>query len=290
MTNYQDFGFTGEEFRGEIDTPPYCQFFNASNSAFGLAITPANAELAQFKPTDGWSAVDHEFADGTQETLWVTKQPRMTVINRSVAMMSDGAKTVPYDRKLKERDYSAFSYVVVWLLDQSNQPLSTLPFRLRCSGYAGTTLLKNYQYYNNPNSFTKKFLEVYKSLTGDRSINKNEIFYAHGVYCPNLVRERVTSSYNGQSSFAVVVNSFIQPTPQNFGSLIIKNGSKVSNQIKEYQETTKSWLKGEQLKESVEEQPTQQRSGIWLLNRAISSAQTAEETRDEALNYEAIEF
>ena len=214
----------------------------------------------------------------------------MTVFNRSVAMMSDGAKTVPYDRKLKERDYSAFSYIVVWLLDQANQPLSTLPFRLRCSGYAGTTLLKNYQYYNNPNSFTKKFLEVYKSLTGDRSINKNEIFYAHGVYCPNLVRERVTSSYNGQSSFAVVVNSFIQPTPQNFSSLIIKNGSKVSNQIKEYQETTKSWLKGEQLKESVEEQPTQQRSGIWLLNRAISSAQTAEEARDEALNYEAIEF
>jgi hypothetical protein len=105
----------------------------------------------------------------------------MTVFNRSVAMMSDGAKTVPYDRKLKERDYSAFSYVV---------------------------------------------------------------------------------------------NSFIQPTPQNFSSLIIKNGSKVSNQIKEYQETTKSWLKGEQLKESVEEQPTQ----------------TAEEARDEALNYEAIEF
>jgi hypothetical protein len=198
----------------------------------------------------------------------------MVVINRSIAMMSDGAKTVPYDRKLKERDYSAFSYVVVWLLDQSNQPLSTLPFRLRCSGYAGTTLLKNYQYYNNPNSFTKKFLEVYKSLTGDRSINKNETFYAHGVYCPNLVRERVTSSYNGQSSFAVVVNNFIQPTPQNFGSLIIKNGSKVSNQIKEYQETTKSWLKGEQIKESVEEQLTQ----------------TAEEARDEALNYEAIEF
>lgn len=291
MNNYQDFGFNGEEFRGEIDTPPYCQFLNASNSAFGLAITPANAELAQFKPTDGWTTIDHEFADGTQETLLVTKQPRMVVINRSIAMMSDGSKTIPYDKKLRETgDYSAFSYVVVWLLDQSNQPLSTLPFRLRCSGYAGTTLLKNYQYYNNPNSFTKKFLEVYKSLTGDRSINKNETFYAHGVYCPNLVRERVTSSYNGQSSFAVVVNNFIQPTPQNFGSLIIKNGSKVSNQIKEYQETTKSWLKGEQLKESVEEQLTQQRSGIWLLNKAISSAQTAEEARDEGLNYEAIEF
>lgn len=257
MTNYQDFSFNGEEFRGEIDTPPYCQFLNASNSAFGLAITLANAELAQFKPTNGWTKVDHEFADGTQETLLVTKQPRMVVINRSIAMMSDGAKTIPYDKKLRETgDYSAFSYIVVWLLDQANQPLSTLSFRLRCSGYAGTTLLKNYQYYNNPNSFTKKFLEVYKSLTGDRSINKNEIFYAHGVYCPNLVRERVTSSYNGQSSFAVVVNSFIQPTPQNFGSLIIKNGSKVSNQIKEYQETTKSWLKEEQLKESVKEQPT----------------------------------
>jgi hypothetical protein len=56
--------------------------------------------------------------------------------------------------------------------------------------------------------------------------------------------------------------------------LIIKNGSKVSNQIKEYQETTKSWLKGEQLKELAQEQPSQ----------------AVEKASDETLDYEAIEF
>jgi hypothetical protein len=100
----------------------------------------------------------------------------MVVINRSIAMMSDGAKTIPYDKKLRETgDYSAFSYVVVWLLDQSNQPLSTLPFRLRCSGYAGITLLKNYQYYNNPNSlfWLIDYQKWFKSIKPNQRISRN---------------------------------------------------------------------------------------------------------------------
>ncbi|MEN9518299.1 MAG: hypothetical protein RLZZ381_887 [Cyanobacteriota bacterium] len=40
-----------------------------------------------------------------------------------------------------------------------------------------------------------------------------------------------------------MTDSFLEPTESNFGSLIIKNGSGVSNKIKELIETTKSWLK-----------------------------------------------
>ena len=85
-------------------------------------------------------------------------------------------------------------------------------------------------------------MQVYKNLTGDRAIDKNELFYAHGVYQPTLTRQKATSTINGQSSFAVMTNSFLEPNNGNFGSLIIKNGSETSNKIKEYIETTKSWL------------------------------------------------
>lgn len=255
MSNYQDFGFSGDEFQGEITTVPYCQFLNASSQNYGIAITPSNVELAGFRACDGWRSLEHEFSDGTHETLLVTQQPRLVILNRSQPLMSDGITTMPYSKvKFNAGEFKAFSYVVVWFLDENNQPLSELPFRLKCSGYAGLTFLKNYSYYNNPNSFCKKFLNIYKTLTGDRAIDKNDIFYAHGVYQPNLVRQKATSSYNGQSSFAVMTDSFTEPTIANFASLIIKNGSTLSYKIKQLLETTQSWLKTETIEPEAEEQ------------------------------------
>jgi hypothetical protein len=246
MSNYQDFGFNSDEFRGGITTVPYCQFLNATSQKYGIAITPSNAQLAGFKPVDSWKAIEHEFSDGTNEILLVSQQPKLLVLNRSQPLMSDGITTMPYSKvKNAAGGFKAFSYVVVWFLDNNNEPLSGLPFRLKCSGYAGLTFLKNYSYYNNPLSFSKKFLNVYKSLTGDRAIDKNEVFYAHAVYQPNLVRQKATSSHNGQSSFAVMTESFVEPTIANFGSLIIKNGSPFSHKIKQLLETTKPWVKFE---------------------------------------------
>jgi hypothetical protein len=68
-----------------------------------------------------------------------------------------------------------------------------------------------------------------------------------------LIRKKVTSSTNAQSSLAVMTDGFvlkdtashIEPTPDNFASLIIKNGSDVSIKIKQLIERTKSWLKTE---------------------------------------------
>lgn len=253
MNNYQDFGFNSDEFLGELTTVPYCQFLNASSQKFGIAITPANAELAKFKIIDSWQPIEHEFSDGTNETVLVTQQPRLLILNRSKPLMSKNSETIAYSKtKFAEGGYKAFSYVVVWFLDSNNQPISELPFRLKCSGYAGLTFLKNYSYYNNPNSFCKKFLQTYKNLTADRAIDKNDIFYAHAVYQPIFTRTKATSSINGQSSFAVVTDSFLEPTEANFGSLIIKNGSEVSTKIKKLIETTKSWLKIESVESENE--------------------------------------
>ena len=46
-------------------------------------------------------------------------------------------------------------------------------------------------YYNRTDSFCKKFLTVYKLLTGDRAIDKNDTFYAHAIYQPTLVRKKI---------------------------------------------------------------------------------------------------
>ena len=243
MTNF-DFGFNSDEFQGELSTVPYCQFLNGNANVYGMAITSSNAELAGFMPDNNWHLTEYAFDDGTQENLYMTRQPRLLIINRSQPLMTDGTVTLPYDRdKYDSSTWKAFSYTVVLPVGADNKPLSDLPFRLKCSGFAGITFQKNYAYYNNADSFTKKFLQVYKTLTGDRAINKNDVFFAHAVYEPTLVRKKATSSYNGQSSQAVQTESFTEPTKDNFVSLIIKNGSPASNKIKEFIEETKEWLK-----------------------------------------------
>ena len=164
----QDFGFNNEEFLGELSSIPYAQFFNASDKKFGIAITGTNAELAQFTLTDDWKPIEHQFRDGTQETLLLTKSPKLLILNRSQPMMSNGHETIPYDKKKHDAGgHKAFSYLVVWFLDDNNKPLSELPFRLKCSGYSGLTFIQNYDYYNNPRSFCQQFLATYKSLTSD---------------------------------------------------------------------------------------------------------------------------
>lgn len=252
MNNNQDFGFDSEEFTGSANSIPYAQFLNGSASVFGLAVTKANVELANFKPNNTYKVVDHQFDDGTPETLCITTNPRMVVINRSEPLMSnEDNKTIAYDKAVyQEGGWKAFSYTVVWLLDENNEPLSEMPFRLKCSGFAGITFLKNYSYYSNPDSFTKKFLAIYRQLTGDRAINKNDVFYAHAVYQIELVREKATSSFNGKSSMAVQTKGFVEPNKENFGSLIIRNGSPLSEKIKTAIEETKEWLKSTPVQEN----------------------------------------
>lgn len=292
MNDYQDFGFNSEEFLGELTSIPYCQFLNASNKNYGIAITPSNAELANFELIDSWKPVEHEFSDGTNETLLVTNKPRLLILNRSLPLMSNEVETIAYNKeKFQAGEYKAFSYVVVWFLNDNNEPLSELPFRLKCSGYAGLTFLKNYSYYNNSSSFCKKFLQTYKSLTGDRAIDKNEVFYAHGVYQPNLTRQKATSTINGQSSFAVMTNSFLEPTKSNFGSLIIKNGSEISSKIKEFIESTNSWFNIESIQPESQDDSAKVASKVTEKSEILETSIVSEEDGIEAgLTPELIPF
>lgn len=253
MNQYQDFGFGGAEYEGEITTPPYCQFINSSR--FGMGIIAANAELAKFRGGSGWQKVRHEFESGEVHDTYLCENPRMVILNRGKPMMTKGKIVKPYFKE-ESKGYTAFSYLVAWFLDEYNQPLSKLPFRLRCSGYAGYTLLFNYKYGSNNQSFCQEFLKTYKALTNDRTIEKNEIFYAHAVYQPSFERRKVTSPDDEKTSWAVLTRGYVKPTVDNFGSLIIKNGSSVSDQIKKLMEKTKPWLKTDVLTDEAESQPS----------------------------------
>lgn len=247
MNQALDFGFGGDEFKSDAKVIPYAQFLNGSSTIYGFAITQANAEMTGFEPTPDWEFIDYEFVNGDLDKLYITKSPRVLCINRSRPLMQSkdpgNSKIMPYEKEIFNADeYKAFSYMVIWPVDANNQLLSESPLRLKCSGYAGISFLKNFDYYNNNDSFCRNFLQTYKNLTSDRAINKNDVFYAHGVYQPNLVRQKVTSSYNGQSSFAVVADSFLVPDTSNFASLIVRNGSDVSDRIKQQIEDTKSWV------------------------------------------------
>lgn len=242
MNSTNDFGFESEEFKGKITSVPYCQFLNLDSANYGIAVSATNAIATEFNPDNNWQEIEHEFSPGEKTFLYFTQSPRILILNRSETLLTDSQQIIPYSKEKHSSGWIAFSYDVIWFLDKNNQPLSTLPFRLRCKGYAGLTFNKNYSYYNNPDTFCKQILKAYKQITKDPEAEKNNIFYAHAVYCPTLKREKVTSSYNGQSSIAVVTSKFIEPTKDNLASLMIKNKSQISDRVKELVEETKSWI------------------------------------------------
>jgi hypothetical protein len=97
------------------------QFLNADSQKYGIAVTSTNAELAKFELIDTWQPLEHQFNDGTIETLFVATKPRLVILNRSKPLMSNASETLPYDKdKCKQEGYKAFSYVAVWFLDNKN--------------------------------------------------------------------------------------------------------------------------------------------------------------------------
>lgn len=230
-------------------TPPYCQFIRGSTHKFGLGIDLLNAQKAGFKANRAWRQTTHEFGSGNEEQIFLTRQPRMLVLNRSVTMMSDNGRDIYlYDHE-HCRGYKAFSYWIVWFVDANNQPLSRLPFRLKCTGYQGTSLIKLYDHPQEENTFCDRFLEIYRSLARNPQVNDEALLLAHAVYQPNLVRELRASRINSQNkSMTVQAKDFVVPTRENFGSLLIKNGSTLSQWIVKFMMDTKPWLREDALK------------------------------------------
>ncbi len=278
-----DFGFNSEEFTGSVDIMPVAQFINPVRcSHWGIGIKYAQGQAAGFLPDDTWQLVDHEFSDDTIEKIYLCQTPRLVVLNRSGALMSDNTQIVSYDANKKGKGWKSFSYIVVWFLNKDNQPLSQIPFRLKCTGQAGVTFNKNYNHYYTQECFTKKFLQVYQDLTGDKT-PKNQLFFTHAVYLPKLIKGKAVNKTSGQSSPACLTEGYCVPTPDNFASLIVKNGTKLSDRIKEALELTSGWINISNINKELEK-----------VEKPISSStpkpDRVEEMLEETSSLDAIPF
>ncbi len=263
-----DFGFNSEEFKGSIETIPYAQFINPVRSSnWGIGIKTDIAEMADFNIIKGWDIVEHEFDDGNKTNLIISQSPRVLVLHRSPALMASGKIVKPYNREFyteanekarnDDEKWKAFSYLVVFFVDENNNLLSETPFRLRCSGQAGASFTKNYSNWNNQQSFCYTFLKVYQQLTGDRTA-KNQLFYSHCVYVPTLAKDKAVHGITGKSSWACLTKGFLEPTEKNIKSLIILNNSETSQKIKESIELSKDWfrLNPVEVEQTSEETPS----------------------------------
>lgn len=247
LKNLYDFGFEGEEFSADIEQIPYCQFLNASTKKFGIAVTVDNAELAEFRPDTTWQLDEHEFVStGEITNIFWTQAPRMLVLGSSPLLMqakSEDYNPILFDRNIYNGDhFNAFSYKVVYFLDKNNKPLSKIPFRIKLSGYAGTTFNQKFSNYRDNKAFCSMVLKVYKKLSGDKSKKgKSESFYAHAVFMPTFKRENVTNAM-GLSSFAVKVVSFVEPTEENFLAILLSVKNPENAFVAEAIEATKDWI------------------------------------------------
>ena len=230
-------------------TPPYCQFIRGSTNRFGLGIDLVNAQKAGFGDNPLRQKTTHEFGSGREEEIYLSRSPRMLVLNRSQAMMSDNGRDLYiYDRE-HCRGYRAFSYWVVWFVDAQNRPLSRFPFRLKCTGYQGTSLQKLYDYPNETDTFSQRIVEVYQRRAKNPQLKDPQRFLAHAVYQPNLVREMKGSRQDPQrKSMTVITKDYLVPTVENFADFIVKNGSLESQFIDKFITETKPWLRESAIK------------------------------------------
>lgn len=245
MNNYLDFGFNSDEFLGKLNYIPYAQFMNASKDNYGLAITETNAQITDLNIDDQYFRLcQHEFTNSDKANIFIAIRPRILVLHRSQPYYrGEDDNVYKYSALIKKSlPGKAFSYVVIWLLDKENKPLSKMPLRLLCKGYAGLSFNRQFDYYDNKQSFCTQLLSVYKQATNDQKQQLNNMFYAHAVYEPLFERKKVTSQEVNQSSYAVVTTSFEQPTLQNIKNILIPYNSEVSKLIQSAMELSSDWI------------------------------------------------
>jgi len=246
-----DLGFDTEEFKGNEQTVTYAQFLNPYKSPhWGIAIKKDQAEIAGFKPDNTWKTVEHKFKGSSQpETLYLCKEPRIIVLNRSrLLKCSPEGQVSLYDHSKDQglsKEWKKYTYLIVWFLGENKQPLSDLPFRLKISGQAGMSFINHYKNYTGQSCFCGEFFKLYKELNPrDKDNSKSDLFYAHTIYKPEMEEKEAKSKYTGESSDVCMTVGFVKPTRKNFLDLVIskKKNPELSDRILEQIENTKYWI------------------------------------------------
>lgn len=233
------------------ERPPFAQIINPrftkkGIAPYGFALTKKNAEACSFDPPSHWELVEHEFASGDKEMVWLTLTPRLVIIAKTplyLKLRETGEflgemRDVPgyYDSK---HLYKTLSYSWCYILDEENNPCNAVPLLISLGGASGASFNASWLQYQTkslPRSgFCFDMEKAYAQSRKQEYRPMGELFHAHCIYEPTFDADERGTKPN--TALVAVVGNY---EPASIGSLVV-NGSDFSEQIKVARESVKDW-------------------------------------------------
>jgi hypothetical protein len=245
------------------DRPPFAQIINPrftkkGIAPYGFALTKKNAEACSFSPPAGWELVEHEFASGDKEQVFMTLTPRMVIIAKTplyLKLRETGEflgemREIPdyWDNK---HLYKTISYSWCYVLDENSKPCNAVPLLISLGGASGASFNASWLQYQTKSVSRSGFcFDMEKAYAQSRKQDykpMGELFHAHCIYEPTFDADERGTKPN--TALVAIVASY---KPANIGSLVV-NGSELSEQIKVARESVKDWQPRKKAKPEVVE-------------------------------------
>jgi hypothetical protein len=233
------------------DRPPFAQIINPrftkkGIAPYGFALTKKNAEACSFSPPAEWELVEHEFASGDKEQVFMTLTPRMVIIAKTplyLKLRETGEflgemREIPdyWDNK---HLYKTISYSWCYVLDENSKLCNAVPLLISLGGASGASFNASWLQYQTKSVSRSGFCfdmeKVYAQSRKQDYKPMGELFHAHCIYEPTFEADERGTKPN--TALVAIVASY---KPANIGSLVV-NGSELSEQIKVARESVKDW-------------------------------------------------
>jgi hypothetical protein len=224
------FSYVGTGIEDNINIVPYAQILNPiKHTSVGIGIKKDQAELAGFKPNKSWELKSLLIGEEEQE-VYVSSSPRLILLSRSEILMIRDSEIIKYDPVKKDEGFKALSYFVMLFLDDSNNALSDMPFRVKTSSMAGKSLRTSYTKWQG------QLLSAYKACEG----STEGLTWSAGVFSPVFIKGQ-TIAPDGKKINISEVDSFVAISPDNIEKNFILPDSKLGRQLPVLKETVKNW-------------------------------------------------
>ncbi|PIG91720.1 DUF5895 domain-containing protein [Gloeocapsopsis sp. IPPAS B-1203] len=262
------FDFDDDKFKAPAsEILPWCQMINPQWSEngikpYGLAITQENANVVGFTPDENWQQVEYTFGSGEIAQLFITTTPRILVLHRGPVCIKDRTTNTTLGRLVDHYDafageklkYKTFMRYLVFLVGKNQKLLHHSPLRLTLSGAAGASFSIAFRTSKNgqaTSGFTLELEKAYAAFRQQPFTAKSKLFYAHGVFCPNITSEERGIAPN--KALVAVTVDYEHPTAENLANYLIPTSSEESTTICQTFETYQDFAKEPKLEVALPE-------------------------------------
>jgi hypothetical protein len=206
--------FESPEFAPTQSASPFAQILNPKlGGAVGFAVTEKNAIAAGLSLPSTWEKTTHEFGSGDEETVYVTKTPRLLVLGGSALIMRDREtrKTISKFNNFtyNKTEHSLYRRMWCYILNESNGFCHAEPLAIAIGGASGASFMSTWLTIKPRGGFIDKMEALYAAATNKPKANKGELFHAHCVYEPIL---EVQSRGVQKTSKVTVTTGFKEPS------------------------------------------------------------------------------